>query len=92
MPAGRLTLEGPYAMQHQAELVRLARNEAAAENGEHPMHRIMDIELGTDAIVITTTDIHLPRRIGEALRRAHDGDLTMVFGENAYEIRARWQR
>lgn len=92
MPAGRLTLEGAYAMEHGAELVRMARHEAEAERSEHPLHRIMDIEIRANEIEIATTDIHLPRRIGEALRRAHDGRLTMAFGEDAYEIRARWQR
>jgi hypothetical protein len=33
-----------------------------------------------------------PRRIGEALERAHDGDLTLDFGADAYEVRAHWQR
>ena len=45
-----------------------------------------------DAIDITTTDIHLPRRIGEAVKRAHDGALTIDFGKDAYEIRVRWER
>jgi hypothetical protein len=92
MPAGRLTLDGPYAMEHQAELLRLARHEADAERADHPMHRIMNVEMRPDAIDITTTDIHLPRRIGEALRRAHDGRLTMAYGEDAYEVRVDWRR
>ena len=68
MPAGWLTLEGPYVARHQDELLGIARHEAEAERPEHPMHRIMDIESRTNAIEIATTDIHLPRRIGEALR------------------------
>lgn len=92
LPAGRVTLEGPYAVEHQAELVRLARHEAEAERADHPMHRIMDVELRPAAIEITTTDIHLPRRIGEALRRAHDGELRIAFGEDAYEVRVDWRR
>jgi hypothetical protein len=92
MPAGRITLEGPYAKAHEAELVRLARHEAEAERAEHPMHRIIDVQLQPAAIDITTTDIHLPRRIGEALRRAHDGDLTIAYSEDAYEVRVDWRR
>jgi hypothetical protein len=52
----------------------------------------MDIDERGDAIDITTTDIHLPRRIGEAVKRAHDGALTIDFGKDAYEIRVRWER
>jgi len=46
----------------------------------------------TDRIDIITADIHLPRRIGRALKQAHDGDLTIDFGNNAYEIRVHWRR
>jgi len=92
MPAGRVTLEGPYAAQHQAELLRIAQHEAEAEGAAYPMHRIMGIEPLPNAIEITTTDIHLPRRIGEALKRAHDGELMIAFSEDAYEIRVQWRR
>jgi hypothetical protein len=92
MPAGRLSLEGPYVAQHHAELVQIAQHEADAERAEHPMHRIMALDPRAGGIEITTTDIHLPRRIGEALRRAHDGDLTFAFSDNAYEIRVHWRR
>jgi hypothetical protein len=77
---------------HEAELVRIARREAESERGLHPMHRIMDIEAGPDAVHVTTTDIHLPVRIGEAVRRAHDGTLDITFGEDAYEVRVDWRR
>jgi len=35
-------------------------------------------------LVISTTDIHLPRRIGEALKRAFHGELAMrtAFARN----------
>jgi hypothetical protein len=56
------------------------------------MHRIMSLEPRANGIEITTTDIHLPRRIGEALRRAHDGELMFAFSDDAYEIRVQWQR
>ena len=92
MPAGRLSLEGPYVAQHQSDIVHIAQHEADAERADHPMHRIMALEPRAGGIEITTTDIHLPRRIGEALKRAHDGDLTVAFGDDAYEIRVRWRR
>ena len=92
LPAGRLTLEGPYVAEHEKELVQIARHQAEQERAEHALHRIMDIEPRSGAIEITTTDIHLPRRIGEALERAHDGALTIRFSEDAYEIAVRWRR
>ena len=43
-------------------------------------------------IVITTTDVHLPRRIGEALKDAHQGELDVRFGDNEYSVRVVWHR
>jgi hypothetical protein len=92
MPAGRLTLAGPYVALHKRELVQVARGQERMERAEHALHRIMTIDEQADAVDITTTDVHLPRRIGEAVKRSHDGELTIDFGKDAYEIRVRWER
>lgn len=91
-PAGWLTLDGAYVARHRTTLVQLARAKADQERSEHPLNRIMEIEEHPDRIEITTTDIHLPRRIGAALERAHDGALTIDFAKDAYEVRVRWHR
>jgi hypothetical protein len=47
----------------------------------------MQIEEQVDGILITTTDIHLPRRIGEALHRAYQGEIeapSMYIGSERY--------
>jgi len=41
---------------------------------------------------VTTTDIHLPRRIGEALVSAYDGALDLTYDEDGYFLRANWHR
>jgi hypothetical protein len=92
LPAGVLTLEGPYVDAHRAELVRIARNEAEHEAAEHPMHRIMGIEERDGNVEISTTDVHLPQRIGEALERAHDGELRIRYADDEYAVRAHWRR
>jgi hypothetical protein len=89
-PAGYLILSGPYVEAHRDELMRVVRNEEAAEKGEHPLHRIMGIEDAPQEVVVTTTDVHLPRRIGEALRKAHHGKLELSYGDGEYVLRARW--
>jgi hypothetical protein len=42
--------------------------------------------------VITTTDIHVPRRIGEALKNAYHGTLDYHFEPEEYRLRVRWTR
>lgn len=90
LPAGTVTLHGDIAQRHKNEIMALARNEEAAEKGEHPLNRIVGIEETDDGLVISTTDIHLPRRIGEALKRAFHGELDMHFDEAGYFVRVDW--
>jgi len=91
-PAGTLTLTGGFVKDHKDEILHLARNQEELEKGEHPLHRIMDIEEKPGQIVVTTTDIHLPRRIGEAVHKAYQGDLDFRYEEEAYFLRVTWTR
>jgi len=91
-PAGVLTLKGAFVERHKAEVLHLARNQEEREKQTNPLHRIMEIEQREDGIVINTSDIQLPRRIGQALYRAYEGDLEFHYDEEAYFIRASWRR
>jgi NMD protein affecting ribosome stability and mRNA decay len=91
-PAGELTLSGSFLKSHAQEIVRLARNTEALESREHPLQRIMAIEENPEGIVITTTDVHLPRRIGHAIVDAYKGELDTHYDEGAYFVRMTWKR
>lgn len=91
-PAGEVTLTGSFAAKHAAEIVGLIRNIEAAQSREHPMQRIMALDELADRIVVTTTDIHLPRRIGHALVDAYKGDLDTHYDESGYFVRMAWRR
>jgi hypothetical protein len=91
-PAGVVTLSGGFVSDHKEELLHLARNNESQEKQAHPLDRIMDIEEKVDSIVITTTDIHLPRQIGEALCRAYKGHLDLRYDYEGYFVRAEWRR
>ena len=52
----------------------------------------MQIEEQTDGIQITTTDIHLPRRIGEALHRAYQGEIDVHYVEEGSTFHVHWKR
>jgi hypothetical protein len=54
--------------------------------GRAVARRIADAE----GIVINTTDIHLPRRIGEAVERAFHGNLSEDFDRGGYFLRVNW--
>jgi len=92
LPAGRIMLEGPFTALHRNDLMNLVRNEAAQEGREHPLHRLMQVEEKPDRVDLATTDIHLPRRIGDALRRAYDGELDIKYGDQEYTVRVHWRR
>lgn len=91
-PAGELTLTGNFTKRHADEIVRLARNTEALERADHPMQRIMDVERSSGRIVITTTDIHLPRRIGRAISKAYRGTLDIHYDEAGHFVRMTWTR
>jgi len=91
-PGGLLTLKGPYLAEHKEELLNLARNEEKAERDEHPLSRIMSVDEKKGAIEISTTDAHLPQRIGEALHHAHQGTLTIHYAKEQKFIRVTWAR
>ena len=92
LPAGEVRLASTFIDSHREELVSLARNEEAHEKREHPLHRIMDIDQGEGRMTVTTTDIHLPRRIAEAVRHAYQGELVLEYGKDEYRLRAEWHR
>lgn len=89
-PAGIVTLRGDFATEHKEEIIRLARHQEEVEKKEHPLNRIMSIEEAAQGIVINTTDIHLPRRIGEAVKRAFHGEIDAHFEEDGYFVRVNW--
>lgn len=91
-PAGELTLTGGFVPKHKAEIISLLRNIEAAERREHPLQRIMSLDETDGGLVVTTTDIHLPRRLGHALEDAYKGDLETHYDEAGYFVRMGWSR
>jgi hypothetical protein len=90
-PAGIVTLHGDFAREHKEEMIRLARHQEEVEKKEHPLNRIMSIEEDKQGIVINTTDIHLPRHIGETVKRAFHGEIDAHFEEDGYFVRLDWR-
>lgn len=91
-PAGYVTLESDFVKQHRDELVKLAHTTEQREKDQHPLQRIMEIKEEGNRIDITTTDIHVARRIGEAIERAYEGKLDINYGPEDYVVRINWTR
>lgn len=91
-PAGFVSLGGPFFAFHRDEIMRLVRHEAEREKQEHPLKRIMAIEEQNDAVLITTTDIHLARGIGDAVHHAYQGELEFHYKPDENLLRVHWAR
>ena len=89
-PKGFVTLRGSYTDQHRDEVMGLIHNTEAKEKREHPLARIMTIEHKPEGLVVSTTDTHLSRRIGEALKHAHHGELDLQYDKGEDFIRVTW--
>jgi len=89
-PAGYVSMSGEFARTHREEVVNLARNHEQGERARHPLHRIIRVEEHPDTVVVTTTDIHLPKRIGQALQRAYKGSLDVHYDLEGCFVRVNW--
>ncbi len=91
-PAGQIELQGEFLTQHREEIVNLIHNEEKLQKKEHPQERIMAIEETGEVTMITTTGIHIARRIGEAIASAYKGDLAFTYGDGEKSIQVAWVR
>lgn len=92
LPAGYLRIEGPFATSHRADLLKLMRNHEAHAKAEHALERIMAIEEHADHLVVTTTDVHLARGLGDALHHAYQGELDTHYNDAEALVRVSWRR
>ena len=54
--------------------------------------RIMAISTERASTCVTTTGLHLARRIGEALSRAYKGDFAFRYADAEQSIKVYWER
>lgn len=91
-PAGEVTLSGQFFQNHKDEIFEVIRNTQADQNAEHPLSRIIEIVDANGSAIVTTTDIHLPRRLVHALEHAYKGQFDIDYSEGNYFVRAHWRR
>ena len=91
-PAGFVEVGGSFFAEHKAEFLSLLRRHEEKEKAEHPLARIMAIEDNAAGVLVTTTDIHLARDLGEALHHAYQGDLEFHYNTAENLLRVHWRR
>lgn len=89
-PAGFLTMKGKFFESNRDEIMHLVHNHEQHERKEHPLKRIMEVEQKDGATLVTTTDIHLARGIGEALHHAYQGELEFHYNPEQNLLRVNW--
>lgn len=89
-PAGFVTLHGPFLETHRDEITSLVRHEEERARDRHPLQRIMGMEDQAEGMLVTTTDIHLARAIGEAVHRAYQGELEYHYNPEENLLRVFW--
>jgi NMD protein affecting ribosome stability and mRNA decay len=93
VPAGFLTLSGDFFADHRDEILSLIHNKVDEQKSQHPMKRLMDISDGEEGeTVVTFTDVHLPRGVGQAIESAYSGELEIKYTDEAGIVRATWHR
>ena len=91
-PAGYVSLSGEFLAAHEQEILQLIKHREIREKAEHPLQRIMAIEKTEHGTLVTTTDIHLARGIGEALHHAYQGELELHYNSDRNLLRVSWNR
>jgi hypothetical protein len=92
LPAGFVRLSGEFVRAHKDEVVGRVRHCEEAERRDHPLQRIIAVKAQGGGMVVTTTDAHLARRIGEALQRAYKGELQYRYNKDETLLRVTWSR
>jgi NMD protein affecting ribosome stability and mRNA decay len=92
MPAGYVRIEGDYQREHRDEVMRRVRRCEAAEKAAHPLQRIIELRPEGEGLLVTTTDSHLARRIGEALAKSYKGSVEYRYAAEDNLLRVTWRR
>lgn len=92
MPAGEIELKGDFLREHGNEIVNGIRNIEKHEQRWHPLERIITFQDQEDSTFLTTTGVHLARRIGDGLHRAFKGELNYSYAQDEQNIRVSWSR
>ena len=91
-PAGYIALSGAFFKAHRDEVLGRVRNCEQREKSTHPLERIIAIDAAKDGVLVTTTSVHLARRVAHALESAFKGTMNLSYNHKDNLLRVRWSR
>ena len=93
-PAGFVHVSGEFFAEHRDEILGLLDHHAKKAVAEHALARVIGVESDDEGegMLLTTTDIHLARDLGEALHAAYRGGLEFLYNDAENRLRVRWWR
>lgn len=89
---GYVKMSGDFMNAHRSEIDNLVKNEAERALEDNPLSRIMDRRESKAGVTIETTTEHLAQRLGRALKKAFDGEVTYDFSHENKVARINWNR
>ncbi len=91
-PEGEVVLRGDFLSSHRGEIMNLVSNEEERAKGLNPLERIVRISQGDGTLTITTTNEKLAQRIGRALQKAYQGEVSYRWSEDTKYLHVEWAR
>ncbi len=91
-PAGYIQVKGSFFDDHRDEILNMIYNIEKQEKASRPLERIMAITKKREHTMITTTGIHIARKIGESLSSSYKGEYSFKYGDGEKRIRVYWER
>jgi NMD protein affecting ribosome stability and mRNA decay len=91
-PAGFVEIKGRFYSEHEREISNLIMNMEKLERKERPLERIMMFKPEKSKATLTTTGIHIAKRIGEILSKSYQGNFSFQYLDGDKSIRVLWER
>lgn len=91
-PAGFVDIQGEFFDGRRDEVENLIYNTEKAETLERPMERLIQVRHNGGVTHVTTTGVHIARRIGDAVARAYSGETTINYLDGEKRVRISVER
>jgi NMD protein affecting ribosome stability and mRNA decay len=92
VPAGVVTLSGPYLADHKEEIINNIKQQEAKHREKNPLGRIMEIKEEGGMVIVTTTEDKLAQKLGREVYKSQRGELHYQWSHEQSMVRVEWKR